>query len=127
MDFASTMDGFQEALLMCRPRDVFKFASRYFKDDKSGNPEEAHAVQMLPFLALDDKHFKSVACTIYCQNIGADSSVCLSSQVVLDIVERMDLRSLGLNISSVDEVSHLVLDLVYPTRGKRETQRFYLN
>ena len=101
------MDNFQEAALICRPRDVFGFAVRYFRDEKQATPEEAHAIHMLPFLLVNHKQFKSAACTIYCQQINNDSNFknFLDGSVVLDIINRMDLESYGLQIKSIDDVS----------------------
>jgi len=108
MDFGSSMEYFQEELLICRPRDPFSFAIRYFKDEKLPNPEEAHAVHMLPFLAFNHTQLQSALCTIYCHHTmsGAAPKSWLDSATVLDIYQRMGLNSLKLKVKSVDEVRY---------------------
>lgn len=100
------MESFQEGLLICRPRDPFGFAIRYFKDEKLPNPEEAHAVHMLPFLVFNHSQFQSALCTIYCHHTmgGVAPKSWLDSAVVLDIYQRMCLDTFKLKVKSVDEV-----------------------
>lgn len=106
MEFVSTMDSFQDSLLMARPRDIFGFAVRYFQDEKAANPEEAHAVHMLPFLVYNNHQFKSAACTIFCfiTNTDPNCRIYLDSATVCNIVQRMKLDTLGLRLKSIDEV-----------------------
>jgi hypothetical protein len=106
MEFVATMDTFQDSLLTARPRDVFGFAVRYFLDEKAPNPEEAHAVHMLPFLAFNNQQFKSAACTIFCSFTNTDTNYknYLDSATVCGVVQRMKLDALGLQIKSIDEV-----------------------
>ena len=70
-DIHELVDKFQNALLLARPRDAYKFAVRYFGDGRCADPEEAHAVHLLPFLVFDKDAFTSAACTVYCRNLMA--------------------------------------------------------
>lgn len=106
MEFVSTMDGFQDSLLMARPRDVFGFAVRYFQDEKTSNPEEAHAVHMLPFLVFNNTQFKSALCTIFCSftNTEGNYKNYMDSAMVCGVLQRMKLEALGLQVKAIDEV-----------------------
>jgi len=58
--------GLQECALLCRPRNVVRFAVRYFHDEKSGDSSFAHALNGLPYLLRDAEAFRSAAATVYC-------------------------------------------------------------
>ena len=110
MDFGTSMENFQEELLICRPRDPFAFAVRYFKDEKLPNPEEAHATQMLPYLIFNHAQLQSTLCTIYCHYTmnGTVPKGWLDSATVWDIYVKMGLETLRLKVKCIDEVRKLV-------------------
>ncbi len=105
-EFNSIVGNYQEALLLCRPRNILSFSSRYFKDEESENKEEAHAVHTLPFLLLNQNEFMSVACTIFCRQIssGAVSSEYLDVSVVLELIRKMDLPAFWFEVSTIETV-----------------------
>lgn len=109
MEFSSTIDNFQDAILAARPRDIFSFSIRYFRDEKASSPEEAHAIHMLPFLFCNEQEFRSAACTIYCSQINADTLYkdSLDGATVLDIISRISFESLRLKVKVIDEVNFL--------------------
>lgn len=105
-EFNSIIGNFQEALLLCRPRNILRFSSRYFKDEESENKEEAHAVHTLPFLLLNQNEFRSVACTIFCKQIstGAVSSEYLDVAVVQELIRKMDLPGFWFEVDTIETV-----------------------
>jgi hypothetical protein len=107
MEFSASLENFQESVLACRPRDMMGFAVRYFKDERQPNPEEAHAVHMLPFLLFKNQKFKNAACTVYCHQLTVENafSRSLEPSVVCNVLSRIDLQALGLKSKSIDEVS----------------------
>lgn len=107
MEFSTCIDSLQEAILACRPRNIHTFAIRFFKDEKSPSPEEAHAVHMLPFLLYNEQRFMHTACIIYSFHMSADNGAkqYLEPSTVCGIVERMNLASHGLRSKQVDEVN----------------------
>jgi hypothetical protein len=106
MEFNACLDGFQEAVLACRPRNIHTFAVRYFKDEKAPFPEEVHAVHQLPFLLFSSGRFKNAATTIFCHHMvsGSVPRQYLDPAVVCDVIARMDMLALGLQCKSVAEV-----------------------
>jgi hypothetical protein len=109
MEFSASLENFQESVLACRPRDLMGFAVRYFKDERQPNPEEAHAVHMLPFLLFNSQKFKNAACSIYCHQLAAENTFkrSLEPSVVCNVLSRIDMQSLGLKCRSIDEVGLL--------------------
>jgi hypothetical protein len=107
MEFGASLENFQESVLACRPRDVMGFAGRYFQDERQPNPEEAHAVHMLPFLLFNSQKFKNAACTIYCHHLTVEHVFrkSLEPSVVCQVLSRIDLSALGLKSKTIDEVS----------------------
>jgi hypothetical protein len=116
MEFNACLDGFQEAVLACRPRNIHTFAARYFRDEKAPSPEEAHAVHQLPFLLFSSGRFKNAATTIFCHHMvsGSVPRQHLDPAVVCDVIARMDMPALGLQSKSVAEVRQQIYAL-FPT------------
>ena len=112
-EFNTILGSFQESLLLCRPRNVLKFATRYFKDEEVENKEEAHAVHSLPFLLFNQNEFRSVACTIFCRqiSIGVQSTEYLDVAVVEELIKKMDLAGFWFEVSTIDMVIVLSLTL----------------
>jgi hypothetical protein len=103
-ELTSAVNGLQEALILCRPREVLSFAVRYFFDEKTDNFEESHAIHSLPYLLNDQKEFKKASCTIFCQQITS-SKVHLDGSILLEIIKNMNLGCFWFEIKAIEEVS----------------------
>ncbi len=110
-ELLNSINDFQESLILCRPRDVLSFATRYFNDEKLENFEEAHAIHSLPFLIHNQNQFRNIACTVFCQQItnGSASKDYLDGNTVLETVKNMNLGGIWFDISAIDEVTHIRL------------------
>lgn len=63
-----------DAALLCRPRNLIRFANRFLQDSKNySRPEEAHALHFLPFLLFQPEEFQNHACTLYCAYLTGKS------------------------------------------------------
>eukprot|EP01039_Chlorochromonas_danica_P008973 gene8973-9905_t len=64
-----------DAALLCRPRNLLRFANRFLQDSKnySSRPEEAHALHFLPFLLFQPEEFQNHACTLFCAYLTGKS------------------------------------------------------
>jgi hypothetical protein len=119
----------QAALQICKPKAVIPFSIRFLQDEKqylhSPNLGLVHAIQMMPFLISQPEEMKDNACIIFCalqsQNFSSTESSSLSIPIisqattnyfreyldgnqVLDIIQLMDLQSLGLSHAIIEEV-----------------------
>ncbi len=106
-----------EATLCCRPRNFLRFSIRYLQDSKSTHCDEAHAIHMLPFLFYNPEEFQNSCCTIYCAYMAGRSMLqpnngaveFLDGKGVLEIIQALDLSSLGMQSNVINEVSRMVL------------------
>lgn len=110
---------FQDSLMQARPRDVLKFAVRYFGDCRqSADAGVAHALHVLPFFVFEKEQFLRAACTIFCAYLRSSRSATsgaggglavgvkdyLDGEAVLEVLDRIALESLRLRVKIVDEV-----------------------
>lgn len=65
----------QELVAQCRPRDVFSFAVRFWKDESNSNSTVAHAFHILPYTLCQQEPFRSAACTIFTHELSKTAGV----------------------------------------------------
>lgn len=123
----------QAAIMACRPRSMINFSIRFLQDEKnaSSNPSLLsilHAIHMLPFMITQSEEFRDISCLIFCaqQNqqlyllssadaISATTAAqllnganifreYLDGSQIMEVIQLMDLPSIGLQHAAVDEV-----------------------
>lgn len=100
-DLRCLVRSLEQAVLLCRPRDVLAFSVRYLSDENgSTTPIVSHAIHALPFLLLQPDAFRSAACTVYCSDRALRGAQC--ARKVIREIARLSMMAVATTLVETD-------------------------